>query len=111
MRKRTGILDKLAAVRERARGDSIGVAGDWRSLVTLADLALRRYEDDGDADRYLDVLRSISHVVGTRGAEDFRGRHRDLVAKLAPDSEVARAFMEPRHLEIDAEAVASRIAR
>lgn len=104
MERRVGIKARLARAREKARGDSLNLTMDWRTLAALADAARERFEAEGteaSKERYLSLMEAMSPIIGVREAQDFRERHRALVGKLAPRSEAERALADPPSLKPD----------
>ncbi len=105
MKRVKGILPhKKSQVDVRTRGDSLGVAADWRSLEALAEATRKRYEEDQSEAakrRYLGVIEAMLPLVGAEEAEDFRKRHHALVARLAPGSVADKALGEVTSLDPD----------
>lgn len=97
MKRAQNILPEKSELGARVRGDALCVADDWASLEALAEATRKRYEEEGsDAakDRYLRVIEATLPLVGVEDAEEFRKRHHELVARLAPGSLMERALGE-----------------
>lgn len=108
MEQRADIKARLIRARANARGDFLGIANDWHSLVALAGLAQDRYKETQGkeaARQYLgliDAMITLVGMVGAKEAGDFRARHRELVGQLAPDSPAVRSLQEPPPMEAGA---------